>query len=62
MSILLMDMDVGDDLILGLDWISSEDLQNLFQAGQVGLLSGRDQLALLLAKARPPLAALSKVI
>ncbi len=42
MSISPMDMDVGEDLILGWDWISSHDLQNLFQAGHVGLRSGRD--------------------
>jgi hypothetical protein len=64
MSISPMDMDVGDDLILGWDWISSHDLQNLFQAGQVGLRSGpaQLQLALLPAAARPPPAALSMVI
>jgi hypothetical protein len=57
-------MDVGDEQILGWDWISSYDLQNLFQAGQVGLRSGRDQLqlALLPAAARPSPAALSTVI
>ena len=44
MSISPMDMDVGDDLILGWDWISSHDLRNLFQAGQVGLRSGPAQL------------------
>ncbi len=37
LSISPTDMDVGDDLILGWDWISSHDLQHLFQAGQVGL-------------------------
>jgi hypothetical protein len=41
LSVSPMDMDVGDDLILGWDWISSHDLQHLFQAGQVGLRSGR---------------------
>ena len=40
MSISPMDMDVGDDLILGWDWISSHDLRNLFHAGQVDLRSG----------------------
>jgi hypothetical protein len=58
-----MDMDVGDDLILGWDWISesSHDLQHLFQAGQVDLRSGlaKLQLALLPAAARPPPAAFS---
>jgi hypothetical protein len=57
MSISPMDMDVGDDLILGWDcqWISSHDLHNLFQAGRVGLRSGlaQLQLALLPAAARP---------
>ncbi len=36
LSISPMDMDVGTDLILGWDWISSHNLQHLFQAGQVG--------------------------
>ena len=64
MSISPMDMDVGDDLILGWDWISSHDLQHLFQAGQVDLRSGlaKLQLALLPAAARPPPAAFSTVI
>jgi hypothetical protein len=44
MSISYMDMDVGDDLFLGWDCISSHDLHNLFQAGQVGLRSGPNQL------------------
>jgi hypothetical protein len=59
-----MDMDVGDDIILGWDWISSHDLQHLFQAGQVGLQLGQAQLqlALLPATARPPPAALSTAI
>ena len=64
MSVSPMDMDVGDDLILGWDWISSHDLQHLFQAGQVDLLSGSAQLqlALLPSAARPPPASLSTVI
>ncbi len=64
MSISPMDMDVGDDLILGWDWISSHNLHNLFQAGQVGLRSGlaQLQLALLPAAARPAPVALSTVI
>ncbi len=66
MSISPMEMDVGDDLIVGWDWISSHDLHNLFQAGQVasGLRSGlaQLQLALLPAAASPPPAALSTVI
>ena len=41
-----MDMDVGDDLILGWDWISSHDLGHLFQAGKVDLRSGPAQLQL----------------
>ena len=59
-----MDMDVGDDLILGWDWISSHDLRHLFQAGQVDLQSGpaRLQLELLPAAVRPPPATLSTVI
>ena len=31
-----MDMDVGDDLILGWDWISSHDLRHLYVDGRVG--------------------------
>ena len=64
MSVSPMDMDVGDDLILGWDWISSHDLQHLFQAGQVDLRSGSAQLqlALLPSAARPPPASLSTVI
>ena len=48
LSIPPMDMDVGGDLILGLDWISSRDLQYLFQACQAGLRSGPAQLQLAL--------------
>ena len=50
-----MDMDVGDDLILGWDWISSHDLRHLFVAGRVDLRSGTAQLQLdlLPAAARP---------
>ena len=44
LSVSPMDIDVGADLILGWDWISSHDLHNLFQAGQVGLRSGLAQL------------------
>jgi hypothetical protein len=64
LSISPMDMDVGDDLILGWDWISSHDLQHLFQAGRVDLRSGpaRLQLALLPAEARPLPATLSTVM
>ena len=48
-------MDVGDDLILGLDWFSSHDLRHLFVAGQVSLLFGQAllQLDLLPTSARP---------
>jgi hypothetical protein len=64
LSISPMDMDVGDDLILGWDWISSHDLQHLFYAGRVDLRSGPAQLQLdlLPAAARPPPATLSTVI
>ena len=50
-----MDMDVGDDLILGLEWILSHDLRQLFVAGQISLLSWQEllQLDLLPAAARP---------
>jgi hypothetical protein len=56
LSISPMDMDVGGDLILGWDWISSHYLQHLFQAGQVDPRSGpaQLQLALLPSAARPP--------
>ena len=59
-----MDMDVGDDLILGWDWISSHDLRHLFQEGRVDLRAGptRLQLTLLPAAAHPPPATLSTVI
>ena len=59
-----MDMDVGDDLILGWDWISSHDLGHLFQTGKVDLRSGPAQLQLdlLPAAARPPRASLATVI
>ena len=64
MSISPMDMDVGDDLILGWDWISSHALHHLYLPGCVGLRSGpaQLQLALLPAAARPPPATLSTVI
>ncbi len=57
-------MDVGDDLNLGLDWISSHYLQHFFQAGQVGLRSGLAQLhlALLPSAARLPTVTLSTAI
>ena len=64
LSISPMDMDVGDDLILGWDWISSHDLGHLFQTGKVDLRSGPAQLQLdlLPAAARPPRASLATVI
>ena len=40
MSVSPMDMDVGDDLILGWDWISGHDLHHLHDAGRVCLRSG----------------------
>ena len=63
MSVSAMDMDVGDDLILGWDWISSHDLCHLFVPGKVSVQSGpaRLQLDLLPAAARPPVHALSVI-
>jgi hypothetical protein len=37
LSVSPMDMDVGDDLILGWDWISSYDLRHLYADGRVSL-------------------------
>ena len=61
LSVSPMDMDVGDDLILGWDWISSHDLRNFYVAGHVSLRSGpaRLQLDLLPAAARPTARAMS---
>jgi hypothetical protein len=56
LSLSPMDMDVGDDMILGWDWISSYDLHHLYVDGQVSLRSGASvllQLDLLSASARP---------
>jgi hypothetical protein len=56
LSLSPMDMDVGDDMILGWDWISSYDLRHLYVDGQVSLRSGASvllQLDLLSASARP---------
>ena len=55
LSVSPMDMDVGADLILGWDWISSHDLQHLYADGQVRFRSGPAllQLDLLPAGARP---------
>ncbi len=41
-----MDMDVGADLILGWDWISSHDLHHLHADGHVRFRSGPDLLQL----------------
>ena len=35
LSVSPMDMDVGDDLILGWEWSSSHDLKHLYVTGQV---------------------------
>ena len=50
-----MDMDVGDDQILGWDWISSHGLHHLYVDGRVSLRSGPAllQLDLLPAGVRP---------
>ena len=60
-----MDMDVGDNLILGWDWISSHDLRHLYVVGhwQVSLRSGPAmlRLALLLADVRPAARTLSVI-
>jgi hypothetical protein len=55
LSVSPMDMDVGDDMILGWDWISSHDLRHFYADGQVSLRSGPAllQLDLLPASARP---------
>ena len=61
MSVSPMDMDVGDDLILGWDWISSHDLHHLYVDGRISLRSGPTlrQLDLLPAGLRPATRALS---
>ena len=58
-----MDMDVGDDLILGWDWISSHDLRHLYVDGRVSLRSGPAllQLDLLPASVRPTARTLSVI-
>ena len=55
LSVSPMALDVGADLILGWDWISSHDLQHLYADGQVRFRSGPAllQLDLLPAGARP---------
>ena len=64
MSISPMDLEVGDDIILGWDWISSHDLRHLYQAGQVSLRSGAAQLQLdlLPPEAAVPRATMATVI
>ena len=63
MSVSPMDMDVGDDLILGWDWISSHDLHHLYAPGRINLRSGQAmlQLNLLPAVTRPATRALSVI-
>ena len=63
MSVSPMDMDVGDDLILGWDWISSHDLRHLYVDGRVSLRSGPAllQLDLLPAGVRPAARTLSVI-
>ena len=63
LSVSPMDMDVGDDLILGWDWISSHDLHHLYVDGRVSLRSGPAmlRLALLPADVRPAAQALSAI-
>ncbi len=46
MSVSPMDMDVGDNLILGWGWISSHDLRHLYANDSVSLQSGPAQLQL----------------
>ena len=64
MSISPMEMDVGADVILGWDWISSHDLCHLFEEGRVDLRAGRTmvQLDLLPAATRSVPTTLSTVI
>ena len=64
MSISPMEMDVGADLILGWDWISSHDLCHLFKEGQVGFRTGPAviQLNLLPGATRPGAVTLSTVV
>ena len=63
LSVSPMDMDVGDDLILGWDWISSHDLRHLYVDGRVSLRSGPAllQLDLLPACVRPAARTLSVI-
>ena len=43
-----MDMDVGDELTPGLDWISSRDLRLLYVDDRISLRSGPAQLKMYL--------------
>ena len=54
LSVALLDLDVGDDLMLGWDWISSHNLLLFYVDGRLSLRSGPAQLHmdLLPAKAR----------
>jgi hypothetical protein len=63
LSVSPMDMDVGADLILGWDWISSHNLHHFYADGQVRLRSGPAllQLDLLPASACPKAHALSVI-
>ena len=58
-----MDIDVGNDLSLGWDWISSHDLRHLYVDGRVSLRSGPAllQLDLLPASVRPTTRTLSVI-
>ena len=59
-----MDMDVGADLILGWDWISSHDLRHLYVNGRLNLRSGPAllQLDLLPTSACPAAKTLSVIV
>ena len=52
-SVSLMDMDGWDDLILGLDWISSHGLRHLSADGRVNIRSGPALLQLVLLDLLP---------
>ena len=56
LSVALLDMDVGDDLMLGWDWISSHNLRLFYVDGRVSLRSGPAQLQMDLLPARARLA------
>jgi hypothetical protein len=63
LSVSPMDMDVGADLILGWDWISSHDLRHLYVDGRLSPRSGHAllQLDLLPTSARPATRTLSVI-